>query len=87
MHCRRQDQHFHAAILGLAGGSRVAGDRALIGIADHSQPLRIHVRLTKLSGNRDTSRKYFRELLSVCAHADKPARSELEEAEQSILQK
>jgi hypothetical protein len=41
----------------------------------------------KLSGSRDTSQKYFRELLMVCAHADKPARSELKEAEQSISQK
>jgi tetratricopeptide (TPR) repeat protein len=41
----------------------------------------------QLSGSRDTSQKYFRELLNVCAHSDKPARSELKEAEQSILQK
>jgi hypothetical protein len=41
----------------------------------------------QLSGSRDTSQKYFRELLRVCAHSDKPARSELKEAEQSILQK
>jgi hypothetical protein len=41
----------------------------------------------QLSGNRDTSQKYFRELLRVCAHSDKPARSELQEAEQLILQK
>jgi hypothetical protein len=41
----------------------------------------------QLSGSRDTSREYFRELLNVCARADKPARSELEEAQRSILQK
>ena len=41
----------------------------------------------RLSGNRDTSQKYFRELLSVCARSDKPARSELNEATQSISQK
>ena len=41
----------------------------------------------QLSGSRDTSRKYFRELLKVCAHADMPARSELEEAERAILRK
>jgi tetratricopeptide (TPR) repeat protein len=41
----------------------------------------------QLSGSRDTSRKYFRELLKVCAHADKPGRSELEEAERAILRK
>jgi Tfp pilus assembly protein PilF len=41
----------------------------------------------QLGGRRDTSQKYFRELLKVCAHADKPARSELEEAEQAISRK
>jgi hypothetical protein len=41
----------------------------------------------RLSGSRDTSQRYFRELLSVCAHSDKPARPELQEAQQSILQK
>jgi hypothetical protein len=41
----------------------------------------------QLSGSRDTSRKYFRELLRVCAHSDQPARSELKEAQLSILQK
>ena len=41
----------------------------------------------QLSGSRDSSQKYFRELLSVCAHSDKPGRSELQEAERSILQK
>jgi tetratricopeptide (TPR) repeat protein len=39
----------------------------------------------QLSGSRDTSQQYFRELLRVCAHSDKPARSELKEAEQSII--
>jgi tetratricopeptide (TPR) repeat protein len=34
----------------------------------------------QLSGDRDASRKYFRELLRICAHADRPVRSELEEA-------
>jgi hypothetical protein len=38
----------------------------------------------QLSGSRDTSQKYFRELLKVCARADKPARSELDEAERAI---
>ena len=41
----------------------------------------------QLSGSRDTSQRYFRELLSVCAHSDKPARFELQEAERSILHK
>jgi tetratricopeptide (TPR) repeat protein len=39
----------------------------------------------RLIGDRDTSRKYFRELLSVCPRADKPARRELQEAKRSIL--
>jgi Tfp pilus assembly protein PilF len=41
----------------------------------------------QLSGNNDFSQKYFRELLKICARAEKPARSELEEAERAILQK
>jgi len=41
----------------------------------------------ELSGDRRTSQKYFRELLSVCARADKPARAELVEARRSLLQK
>jgi hypothetical protein len=43
-------------------------------------------RAAQLGGNRHTSQQYFRELLRVCAHSDRPARSELREAEQSILQ-
>jgi len=41
----------------------------------------------KLSGSRDTSQKYFRELVMVCARSDKPARSKLKEAEQAMLPK
>jgi Tfp pilus assembly protein PilF len=41
----------------------------------------------RLSGNNGSSQKYFRELLKICARAEKPARSELEEAERAILQK
>jgi hypothetical protein len=41
----------------------------------------------QLGGSRDTSQKYFRELLRVCARADKPGRSEVVEAQRSILQK
>jgi tetratricopeptide (TPR) repeat protein len=41
----------------------------------------------QLSGSHETSQKYFRELLKVCAHPDKPARSELEEAKRAILKK
>ena len=40
----------------------------------------------QLSGSGARSQQYFRELLSVCTHSDKPARSELKEAQQSILQ-
>jgi hypothetical protein len=35
----------------------------------------------KLSGNKDTSQRYYRELLNVCVRADKPIRSELTEAD------
>jgi hypothetical protein len=41
----------------------------------------------QLSGSHDMSQRYFRELLRVCQHSDNPARSELTEAAQSILQK
>jgi tetratricopeptide (TPR) repeat protein len=44
--------------------------RALYGAAGAAQ----------LSGNRDASQRYFRELLKVCVHADKPGRLELTEA-------
>ncbi len=40
----------------------------------------------QLSGNRDASQRYFRELLKVCSQADKSRRSELIEAERAILQ-
>jgi hypothetical protein len=50
--------------------------RALYGAAHAAQ----------LSGNRDASERYFRELLKVCAHADKRGRPELAEAQQAILQ-
>ena len=51
--------------------------RALYGAAHAAQ----------LSGNRETSQKYFRELLKVCGRADKPGRPELVEAERVALQK
>ena len=51
--------------------------RALYGAAQAAQ----------LSGSRDTSQRYFRELLKVCGRADKPGRSEVTEAQQAILQK
>jgi hypothetical protein len=40
----------------------------------------------QLSGNRDTSQKYFRELLKVCTRSDKPGRSELADAQRATLQ-
>jgi hypothetical protein len=40
----------------------------------------------QLSGSRDTSQRYFRELVKRCARADKPGRSEVQEAERAILQ-
>jgi hypothetical protein len=43
-------------------------------------------RAGQLSGNRDACQKYFREMLKVSAHADKPGSSELIEAQRAILQ-
>lgn len=51
--------------------------RALYGAAHAAQ----------LSGNRQASQKYFRELLKVCGKADKPGRAEIGEAKASIAQK
>jgi len=44
-------------------------------------------RAAQLSGSGDTSQGYFREVLKVCGHADKPGRAEVTEAQQAILQK
>ena len=41
----------------------------------------------QLSGNAQASENYFRELLKVCEHADKPGRVELREAEKVVSQK
>jgi len=49
--------------------------RALYGAAHAAQ----------LNGNRNASQKYFLELLTVCSRADKPGRSELIEAQRSVL--
>ncbi len=38
----------------------------------------------QLSGRPETSAKYFRELLQVCARADQPARPELQEAQRAL---
>jgi len=38
----------------------------------------------QLIGSRDTSQRYFRELLKVCADADDPGRSELKEARDAL---
>ena len=43
-------------------------------------------RAAQLSGNRDTSQRYFRDVLKLCGCADKPGRSEVAEAQQSIQQ-
>jgi hypothetical protein len=40
----------------------------------------------KLRGSREESKKYFRELLAVCAHADTPARPEIAEPRSAIAQ-
>jgi hypothetical protein len=50
--------------------------RALHGAAQAAQ----------LSGSRDTSQRYFREVLKACSRADKPGRSEVIEAQRAILQ-
>jgi Tfp pilus assembly protein PilF len=42
-------------------------------------------RAAQLSGNRETSRKYFAELLKICELADKPGRLELLEANKAVL--
>ena len=38
----------------------------------------------QLRGSRDLSQKYFRELLSVCAHSDNPGRTEIKEAREAL---
>ena len=38
----------------------------------------------QLSGSRETSQKYFRELVSVCANSDKPGRHEIKEAREAL---
>ncbi len=48
--------------------------RALYGAAHAAQ----------LSGNHDASQRYFRELVKVCARADKPGRPELVEARRAL---
>src|SRR5450631_1151811 len=48
--------------------------RALYGAAHAAQ----------LSGSRDTSQRYFRDLLKVCDRADKPGRSEIIEAKRAL---
>jgi tetratricopeptide (TPR) repeat protein len=43
-------------------------------------------RAAQLSGNRDASQKYFRELLNICIRADQPGRPELQEAQKALAQ-
>jgi Tfp pilus assembly protein PilF len=50
--------------------------RALYGAAHAAQ----------LSGSRDTSQRYFRDLSKVCDRADKPGRSEIIEAKRALSQ-
>ena len=38
----------------------------------------------QLSGSRDLSQNYFGELLTVCAHSDKPGRPEIKEAREAL---
>ena len=38
----------------------------------------------QLSGREDLSQQYFGELLTICAHADKPGRAEIEEAREAV---
>jgi hypothetical protein len=38
----------------------------------------------QLSGSRDLSQRYFSELLTVCAHSDKPGRPEIKEAREAL---
>jgi len=44
-------------------------------------------RAAQLSGKKETSRRYFKELLGACEHRDHPGRTELQEAEKAIVQK
>jgi hypothetical protein len=41
----------------------------------------------QLRGSLDTSQKYFGELLTVCAHSDKPGRPEIKEAREALKRK
>ena len=49
--------------------------RALYGVA----------RAAQLAGNKESSKKYYLELLTVCTRADKPGRTELLEAQKTVL--
>jgi hypothetical protein len=53
------------------------------------EPRRFHslygaAHAAQLSGSRDTSQRYFRELLKVCAKADTPGRPQLKEAREAL---
>ncbi len=41
----------------------------------------------RLAKNSEASRKYFRELVSICEQGDRPGRAELQEADRAIAQK
>jgi tetratricopeptide (TPR) repeat protein len=42
-------------------------------------------RAAQFNGSHEASKRYFRELLTVCMHADKPGRAEIMEAQRAIL--
>ena len=44
-------------------------------------------RAAQLSGSRDLSQKYYGELLTVCAHSDKPGRPEIQEARAALAKR
>jgi len=53
------------------------------------EPLRFHAlygaaQAAQLIGNRESAQGYFRDLLKVCAKADKPGRVELEAAREAL---
>jgi len=41
----------------------------------------------RVAGNNETSRRYFAELMRVCERADRPGRTELQEAEKGVARK
>lgn len=52
----------------------------------HFRALDGAARAAQLSGNPETSQRYFGELLNLCGHADKPGRAEILDAQKAISQ-